>query len=34
MDTVKTGLTQGLGWLLGVTPQQDTDENIRNSYIL
>jgi hypothetical protein len=29
-DTVKTGLTQGLGWLLGATPQQDTDENGRN----
>jgi hypothetical protein len=26
-DTVKTGLTQGLGWLLGATPQQDTDEH-------
>ena len=27
-DTVKTGLTQGIGWLLGATPvQEDSDHN-------
>lgn len=29
-DTVKTGLTQGIGWLLGATPQAEPDR--RDSY--
>jgi len=28
-DTVKTGLTQGIGWLLGATPQRESQEEER-----